>query len=346
MPKTDARKLGSEAQEVIRKRAVKALEKGKKEREVCELFGVSRVALYKWKVLYKKGGLKALNKKTQGRPKESGKLVGWQAAWVVRTITDKCPDQLKLPWGLWTRDCIRELIKQKFGVELSRSSMSRLLKKWGFTPQKPIRRAYERNPEVISKWMTETYPKIHKKAKLEKAVIHWGDEMGVKSTDQVGRSFSRKGQTPVVSNSTKRQSCNMISTVANNGTSRFMIFEESFTIDVFLSFLRKLIAKQDHKIFLILDNHRVHHAKRVQKWLEKHTNKIELFFLPPYAPELNPDELLNQTVKQKLRHKPVFTDTKRFKKNLHNCVRSIQRSSRIIKRFFDKQELAYISDLL
>ena len=342
MEKIDARRLSADAQEVIRKRAVKALEKGKKEREVCELFGVSRVALYKWKTAYKKGGLKALNKKKKGRPEESGKLKGWQSSYVVRAITDKCPDQLKLPWGLWTRDCVRELIKVKFDIELSISSVSRLLKKWGFTPQKPIRRAYERNPKVISKWMTETYPKIHAQSKKEKAVIHWGDEMGVKNTDQVGRSFSRKGQTPVVSSTTKRFKCNMISTVTNSGHSRFMIFEESFTIDVFLHFLRKLTYKQDQRIFLILDNHRVHHSKKVQKWLEKYSDRIELFFLPPYAPELNPDELLNQTIKQKLKHRPVSRNQKQFKKTISACVKSLQKSSEIIKRFFDKSELAYI----
>jgi transposase len=343
MEKTDARKLSPEAQEVIRKRAIILLNRGKKEREVCEIFGVSRVALHKWKVKYKKGGVAALNKIQQGRPKQSGKLKGWQASWVVRTITDKCPDQLKLPWGLWTRECVKELIKWKFDIELSTSSVSRLLKKWGFTPQKPIRRAYERNPKVVSKWMMETYPKIHAQAKKQGAVIHWGDEMGVKNTDQVGRSFSRRGKTPVIPNTTKRFKCNMISTVTNTGTSRFMIFEDSFTIDVFLNFLRKLTYKQDQKIFLILDNHRVHHGKKTKKWLAKYTDKIELFFLPPYAPELNPDELLNQTIKQRLKHRPISRNQKQFKRTISSCVKSLQKSSGIIKRFFDKAELAYIS---
>ena len=200
--------------------------------------------------------------------------------------------------------------------------MSRLLKQWGFTPQKPIRRAYERNPDAISYWVKTTYPKIQKQAVKEGAVIHWGDEMGVKNTDQVGRSFSKQGQTPVVSNTTKRFKCNMISTVTNSGSARFMTFEDSFTIDVFLKFLRKLIYKQDRKIFLILDNHRVHHAKKTKKWLEKHTDQIELFFLPPYAPELNPDELLNQTVKQRLKYRPVSRSQKQFTKTISACVKS------------------------
>ena len=343
MEKTDARKLSRDAQEALRQRVIMAIaDGGMKQKEAVKVFKVSQAAISKWMKVYKKSGLRGLAKKRQGRPKQSGKLAGWQASWVVRTITDKCPDQLKLPWGLWTRECIKELIKIKYGIQLSISSVSRLLKKWGFTPQKPIRRAYERNPKVISKWMTETYPEIHAQAKKEGGVIHWGDEMGVKNTDQVGRSFGRKGQTPVVPNTTKRFKCNMISTVTNNGNSRFMIFEDSFTIDIFLKFLRKLTYKQDQKIFLILDNHRVHHAKKVQKWLEKYVGKIALFYLPPYAPELNPDELLNQTIKQKIKHKAVSTNQKQFKNNVSSCVKSIQKSSHTIKSFFLKPELLYI----
>jgi len=342
MEKTDARKLSRDAQELIRKRAVILLNKGKKEREVCEVFGVSRVALYKWKKAYKQGGMSSLSKKKQGRPTESGKLKGWQASYVVRTITDKCPDQLKLPWGLWTRECVQELIRLKFDIELSISSVSRLLKKWGFTPQKPIRRAYERNPKAVAYWMKETYPEIQSRAKQEGAVIHWGDEMGVKNTDQVGRSFSRQGKTPVVSSTTKRFKCNMISTVTNSGNARFMIFEDSFTIDIFLTFLRKLIYKQDQKIFLILDNHRVHHAQKTKKWLKKYADQIELFFLPAYAPELNPDELLNQTVKQRLKHRPVPRSQKQFTKTISSCVKSLQKSKQIISNLFNKPELAYI----
>lgn len=342
MEKIDARKLSPAAQEVIRKRAVVLLNEGKKEREVCEIFGVSRVALHKWKVSYKKGGMKSLGKKPQGRPKESGKLKGWQASYIVRTITDKSPDQLKLPWGLWTRDCVQELIRWKFGVELSISSVSRLLKKWGFTPQKPIRRAYERNPKAVANWMKETYPEIRRRANKEGAVIHWGDEMGIKNTDQVGRSFSKKGVTPVAPSTTKRFKCNMISSITNSGHARFMIFEDSFTIEIFLKFLRKLIYKHDQKIFLIVDNHRVHHAKKTRAWLQKNADHIELFFLPPYAPELNPDELLNQTIKQRIKHRPVSRSQKQFTKTISSCVKSLQKSKRLISNFFNKPELAYI----
>tara|TARA_A100001015_G_scaffold267930_1_gene318388 strand:- start:1414 stop:1998 length:585 start_codon:yes stop_codon:yes gene_type:complete len=190
--------------------------------------------------------------------------------------------------------------------------------------------------------MKEAYPEIQNRAQKEGAIIHWGDEMGVKNTDQVGRSFSRKGLTPVVSNTAKRYKCNMISSITNSGNARFMIFEHAFTIDVFVKFLRKLIYRQERKIYLILDNHRVHHAKKIKKWLEKYKNQIELFFLPSYAPELNPDELLNQTVEQKLKHQPISRSQKQFTKTISSCVKSLQKSKRIISNLFQKPELAYI----
>lgn len=343
MEKTDARKLTRDAQETLRQRVILAIVEDKvKQKDAVKFFRVSQAAISKWMRIYKKSGVNGLTKKRQGRPKQTGKLKGWQSSWIVRTITDKCPDQLKFPWGLWTRECVRALIQQKFEIELSVSSTSRLLKKWGFTPQKPIRRAYERNPKAVAHWIKRAYPIIHAKAKQEKAAVYWGDEMGVKNTDQTGRSFSRKGCTPIVANTTKRLKCNMISAINNLGNARFMLFEEDFTVDVFLKFLTKLIYKQDQKIFLILDNHRVHHAKKTKSWLEKHAHQIELFFLPPYSPELNPDELLNQTVKQRLKHKPAARSQAQLKQAVHRCVKSVQKSSSTIRSFFQKSELSYI----
>jgi len=242
MLKTDARKLSPEGQEALRVRVVLGItEEGLSQKEAVRLYRVSRAAVIKWTSIYRKKGIKGLHKKVQGRPQSRGKLAGWQAAWVVRTITDKCPEQLKMPWGLWTRDAIQALIKDNYKIDLSISSVSRLLKKWGFTAQKPIRKAYQRNPKVIGQWMQKEYPKIHRQAQKEHAQIYWGDEMGVKSTDQVGRSFGRRGQTPAVQTSGSRYSCNMISAISNAGSCRFMVFKERFTIDVYLKFLRKLV---------------------------------------------------------------------------------------------------------
>lgn len=346
MISTDARKMSRDAQEALRKRVVYAvIEQKMSQMDASRIFQVSRVAIFKWLRLYKASGTKSLNKKHQGRPKQSGKLKGWQSAWVVRTITDKCPDQLKMPWGLWTREAVRELISREYGIKLSVSSVSRLLKKWGFTPQKPIRRAIERNPEAIKKWMREEYPKIHQLAKVEKAQIYWGDEMGVRSEDQVGRTYGRKGQTPIIPKTAKRFGCNMISAIANSGNCRFMVFEESFTIDIFLKFLRRLTLDQDRKVFLIVDNHKVHHAKKAQAWLQKYQDQIRVFFLPPYAPELNPDELLNQDVKaNSIKHKRP-TNVDQLKTAIRSYLKTIQKLPAKIQNYFKKDEVAYISNL-
>jgi transposase len=342
MGKFDGRKLGRDAQEAIRQKVINAVvEKGISQKEAVKIFDVTQSAITKWMRAYRKSGVRGLKKKVQGRPKESGKLKGWQSAWLVRVITDKCPDQVKLPWGLWTREAVRQLIEREYGLKMSISSVSRLLKKWGFTPQKPIRRAIERNPEAIKKWMREEYPAIHALSKEQKAQIFWGDEMGIRSDDQVGRSFGRRGQTPVIPKTAKRFGCNMISAISNSGNCRFMVFEESFTIDVFMKFLKKLILNQERKVFLIMDNHKVHHAKKIQAWVKLHSDKIQLFFLPPYAPELNPDELLNQDVKANASRHKKPSNAEQLKKAVRSYLKSIQKLPRKVQNFFNKKEVSY-----
>ena len=191
--------------------------------------------------------------------------------------------------------------------------------------------------------MQEEYPRIHNQAKKEDEQIYWGDEMGVKSTDQVGRSCGRRGQTPVIQPSGSRYSCNMISLISNARSCRFMVFKEHFTIDIYLKFLRKLLYKQERKVFLIVDNHPVHHAKKVQAWLQKHADKIAVFYLPPYAPKLNPDELLNHDVKSNsFKHKRPDSENA-LKRAVQFFIYASQKSHSKIINYFKKSELQYIS---
>ena len=342
MQKTDARKLSCEAQEALRKRVViSVIEKGLQQKEAAAIFDVTTRIITKWIKKYRQEGIEGLSKKKQGRPKSSGKLAGWQVSWISRAITDKCPDQLKLPFMLWTREAVQQLIRERFDIEYSLPTISRLLKRWGFTPQKPVRFAYERNDQKITHWLKTEYPEIKKQAQKENAEIHWGDEMGVRSDDQVGRSFSKKGKTPVIKKTGKRFKCNMISTVTNSGKNRFMIYQDSFTVEVFLRFLRRLIYKSDRKIYLIVDNLKVHHAYKVQDWLEKHKEKIAVFYLPPYAPELNPDELLNQDVKSNATKHKKPKNVEQLKKALKAYMFKIQKSPNKVANFFNKKEVAY-----
>ena len=221
----DARSLDQRAQEAIRFKAIDALKGGETQERVAELFGVTRQAIGKWWAAYQEGGLPALRKKSR-RPKsadEGGRLKGWQCSSIVRTILSKTPDQLAFPFMLWTRESVADLIHDRFKIRLSKWTVGRLLKQWGMSPQKPVKRAYEQQPEAVKKWIDEEYPKIAKKAAKEKAEIHWGDEMGVRSDDQIGRTYGKIGQTPVVGTPGRRFSCQMISTVTNRGNLREIV---------------------------------------------------------------------------------------------------------------------------
>jgi transposase len=343
MELTDARKLSQDAQEALRLRAIKiVLEDGKTRTEVAELLGVSRYAVNCWVAKYQKGGKKAVSRKKRGRRSQDMiKLQPHQCATNVNIIRDRCPDQLKFPFFLWTREAVGMLIEKRYGIKLAIRSVGNYLKRWGFTPQKPLRRAYERQDKAVKIWLEETYPKIAARAKQEKAEIHWGDEAGFRSDHQTGTSYSPKGKTPVIKSTGKRFRVNMISTVTNKGTMRFMLFEESFTADVFLKFIKRLTKGSDTKIFLILDNLRVHHAKILKPWLEENKDKIELFYLPSYSPELNPDELLNQDVKSNAVGRNRAKNLTEMKNNITRYLFGTQNCPNIVKSYFRKSEVCY-----
>lgn len=337
----DARSIHPKAQETLRVRAVRAvIEEGKTHQEVADIFGVARGTVTKWVSLYKKGGYEALKAKKQGRPK-GGKLKGWQAATIARIVVDKNPEQLKFPWALWTRELVGDLIYQKYGIRLSVWTVGRYLRRWGFTPQKPLRRAYQRNPRAVERWLHQEYPKIRYKAKREHGEIHWCDEMGVRSDHQTGTTWGKKGQTPVVECTGRRYTCNMISSITNRGKLRFMLYEGSFTVDVFIEFLKRLIRSTEQKVFLIVDNHSVHKAKRVATWLESRKNRIEMYFLPPYSPELNPDEYLNNDVKSNAVGRLRARTKTEMKNNLLYYLRSTQKQPAIVKSYFKAKPVRY-----
>ena len=338
----DARSISHHSKETLRLRAVKAvIEKGKKQNEVAELFGITKQAINGWVKKYRTGGYQSLKAKCKGRPKKSSILKPWQASLVVRTISNKTPDQLKFPFMLWTRDAIAELIKIKFDISLSRWSIGRLLKKWGFTPQKPAKRSYFQNSEKTQYWLDREYPEIVKEAKKEKAEIQWLDEMGARSDDQVGRTYSKKGKTPEVMVSGVRFSCNFVSTITNLGKLRFMSFKERFTTDVFIKFLQRLTKNMNKKIYLILDSHPVHKSKRVMQWLKENKDKLRFFFLPAYSPELNPTEYLNQDVKTNALRKKRSKDQKELIKNISGYLRKRQKTPEKVKKYFQAEKVKY-----
>lgn len=265
----------------------------------------------------------------------------WQAAQIVLALEDRCPDQLKLPFYLWTREAVAALIKQRFGKELSIWTVGRYLERWGFTPQKPIRRAYEQDPEQVEHWLKKEYPAIRRRTKRENALIYWGAEMGVRSDHTVGRTYGRRGKTPVVPGTEKRFRCNMISAISNQGKMHFMVFKHKFTTMIFLEFLKRLLRQVNQKVFLIIDAHPVHVSAKKEAWLKKNSHRIKVFFLPSYSPELNPDEMLNQDVKGNAigRQRP-YTEAEMIS-NLRTYLRRRQRQPRIVKNYFEKEPVRY-----
>lgn len=297
MEQLNTRKLSPSAQAALRQRVVRAIiEEDMRPQEAARAFGVGRTSIHRWIQAYQQGGLRALAAQRRGRPPRS-RLTGWQAAAVVQMITQRCPDQLKLPFALWTREAVQQLLAKRYEVRVSVWTVGRYLAHWGLTPQKPLRRAYEQNPEAVQRWLDEEYPAIRAQSRREKAEIHWGNEMGMRSDHQADRSYGRRGHTPVIPGTGQRFRCNMISTITNRGTFTFMIFRERFTAPVMLRFLRRLLRQRQRKIFLIVDRHPVHKARNLQIWVAAHQDRLRIFYLPEYGPELNPNELLNQDVK-------------------------------------------------
>jgi transposase len=256
---------------------------------------------------------------------------------IRQIICDKRPEQLKMDFALWNRAAVMQLIEREFGIKLSVRVVGKYLARWGFTPQKPIRRAYEQRPEAVQAWLNEQYPEIEKRAKAEGGEIHWGDETALVNTDVRGRSYAPAGKTPVtlVVGGT-RQKLSMIATVTNKGQTRWMIIDEAFNSDKLIEFLKALIKDAGKKVFLILDNLRVHHSKPVKAWAAARQDKIELFYLPSYSPELNPEERLNGDLKQAIGAKvPVRTKAKLKSAAIDHMTKLEQDPDRVMSYFQD-----------
>lgn len=340
MEHSDARKLPEPLQKSLRQSCVNAVLSGLSQSAVARQYGVSRRSVNKWINAYKSGGDRALKGKNKGRPK-GVKLTPWQIAQTVKAIYNYCPDHYGLPFFLWTRNAVEAFIRMKFGITLSKWTVGRYLKKWGLSSQKPARRAFEQNRKHVKEWLTRDYPKIRNRAKREGGIIFWGDEMGLRSDDNKGRTYGKRGKTPIVRRTGQRFGCNMISAITNLGHLNFMIFRDSFRINVFLCFLQRLTQQSKRKVFLIIDQHPVHKAKKVQEWLRGGKERIEIFFLPGYCPELNPDELLNQDVKSNA----VGFKRPRNQSEMIEQVRSYlhmrQKQPKQIQRFFDEKNVRY-----
>jgi len=340
MEKEDFRTMDDTIRSSYRKRAIGLIKKGVKKGDIAVLFGVNKNTVSNWCKQYAATG--SFKSKKKGVKSEDKKLLSLaQEKAIQLMIVDKMPDQLKLDYALWTRKAVKELVEREFKVILAINTMGDYLRKWGFTPQKPKKMAYEQCPKKVQKWLDEEYPAIHKRAKEENAEIQWGDETGVRNNCQHGRSYAPKGKTPIKKSMSKRFSTNMVSTVTNQGKVQFMIYSENMNSDRFIEFLKQLIKDSDQKIFLILDNLRVHHSHIVKDWVLKNKEKIELFFLPAYSPEKNPDEYLNCDLKQGLSAKPAPKNQEKLKENLENHMLMLTQNPERVRKYFYHKDIKY-----
>lgn len=342
MKKIDARKLSASAIEEKRRQAVKLRSKGLTRAEIGDIVGVHADTVGRWLKVYRSGGAKALTLKRRGRREGSGRrLDKAQERKVQRLLIDKTPEQLKLPYALWTRESVRQWVQFWLGIDLPIRTVGHYLKRWGMTPQKPAKRAYEQQPAKVQQWLDDEYPAIQRQARAQGAEIYWGDETGLRNDCQHERGYALKGQTPVVQLSAKRHSVNLISAITNQGKVRFMIFDGGMNAKLLINFLRRLIKDAKRKVILILDNLRAHHANKVKTWVASRPDQIELFYLPPYSPELNPDEYLNCDLKGGVHSGKPARSKQQLKKKATNHMRMLQNKPARVRKYFQHSRIKY-----
>lgn len=342
MKREDRRKASTDARVELRKQAVKLRAAGKTLAEISEITG--------YKVPYLSTMLRALKAKPEqttvvrrgGRPKASGRALTLQQErqvqdWVCR----RCPDQLQLPFALWTRKAIQMLIAEKCDLKLSIRAVGEYLARWGYTPQKPIRRAYERDEGKVQAWLREDYPRIKRRAKREDAEIYWGDETGLRSDESRHRGYAPRGRTPLITVPARRKSLSLISAITNQGKVRFMIYPGALSAKTLIKFMSRLLRDANRKVYFILDNLNVHKSGEVRRWLAGHAKQIEVFYLPPYSPELNPDEYLNGDLKRAVHQDVAPRDAQELKTTAQQHLRVIQRSRRRVRNYFRHHAIRY-----
>ena len=326
--------------EEIRVRAIQRVQAGESPEKVIETLGFARACIYNWLARYRAGGWHALRTGDRsGRPK---KLSGSQVRWIYETVRDKDPRQLKFVFALWTRAMIAETIKQKFGLKLSKTSVGRLLHQLGFSCQKPLYRAYQRDAELVDQWKKHIFPKIQKRAKKEGALIYFQDESGVRSDFHSGTTWALKGQTPIVETTGARFGLNMMAAITPRGEMNFMIVQGSVNANRICDFLKRLMHGHEQKVFLIWDGHPTHRAKKVKQCIESYDGRLEIFVLPSYAPDLNPIERLWNHTKSNGVGRQTISGPDQLKKAVIGKLRSLQKLPGKIASFFSHPDCRYV----
>jgi transposase len=342
MEKTDVRKVKKEVQQALRDQVVRLRKKGKTNKDIAEFLGMSAPQSSRIWQKYVRGGKDEIALGIRGRRHgEKRSLTEEQERHVQKLIVDKTPDQLTFPFALWTREAVRQLIGRQHGIDMPIRTVGEYLKRWGFTPQKPIKRAKEQNSAAVEQWLKNEYPNIAQTAKKEKAHVYWGDETGVQNEANRVRGYGPKGKTPVLTVTAKRAHISMISAITNEGKVRFMVYREAMTQAKLITFMGRLIRDTGRKVYLILDNLKVHHGKKVVEWLTKHKEKIAVFYLPSYSPELNPDEYLNGDLKTRVHSGTYAGSESDLQHKTQSFMRMLVKRPHRVRSYFHHPLVAY-----
>lgn len=339
MKRQDARKLTHDKLTELRRRAVTAVQNGESPEDVARILGVNRVTVYGWLALYRSGGWGRLDaKKRGGRP---AKLDSKAMQWIYKTVTMGNPRQMKMPFVLWSSKLLASVIEKKLGLKLSKASVCRLLHQLGLSPQRPLWRAYQRDPEAVEHWLKQEYPAICAAARKAGGEVWFSDEAGVRSDAHSGTTWAPKGQTPIVSTTGARFGLNVISAVNRRGALRFMCVEGKVNADIFIEFLKRLVAGAGHPVFLVVDGHPTHKAVKTRKFVESLNGKLHLFFLPGYSPDLNPDELVWNNLQNQGTGKCAITGPDQLKKLVVGHLRSMQKNEELVRSFYQTPTTKY-----
>jgi transposase len=311
--------------------------------EIGEIYDLSASSVRLRYAAWLKDGDDFLMPKLKGRKMGDGKFLSdEQEAEIRKLITDSTPDQLKMPFALWRRQAVQELIYSRYGIYLVITAIGKYLKKWGFTVQRPAVKKPGQRPAQVEAWLEKEYPEIQAQAKREDAMIWWGDETAVQNSPNQLAGYSPRGVTPIVTGPRKRIHLHMVSAVSNQGAVRFKVYHEAINIERFKDFLMKMIQDAGgRKILLVLDNLRVHHGKDLQPWLEENKHLIELKFLPAYSPELNPDEYLNRDMKSRMSNHTMTSNKEVMEGRVLNYMDYLERNKELVQSFFSYRHVRY-----
>ncbi len=342
----DARELSDDVLEALRLRALRGCELGLTEVQVAGLLGVARETVCRWWAAYAGHGVPALPQRRSGRPLGSGRaLSDAQAEHLQQLVRTHQPEELGIAAPLWTRRAVRDLIRKEFDLDLAERTVGRYLKRWGFTAKRPRRHARDQDPEEVRQWLEETYPAIEARANREGAEIHWGDEVGVAANQQPARGYARAGEAATQDVPDPHIRANQISTITNHGEVRFMTYTQTMTAALFLVFLGRLLRSTTGKVFLIVDRLRAHMTPAVQAWVAAHQERIEVFYLPRYSPELNPDEYLNNDLKGQVNATGLPHDKVEVRSHIQEFMRRLLHLPEHVMNYFQHPSVQYAADI-